>query len=57
MMKAYFTSDGTFGSANDGDIVILDVSRFTDEDWGDIDQCPDDTRLELAQLIAKQRGG
>lgn len=56
-MKAYFTNDGTFGSADDGDIVILDVSRFTEDDWDDVDECPDATRMALALLIAKERNG
>lgn len=54
-MRAYFTNDGTFGSADDGDIVVLDVSRFTEEDWDDIDECPDATRMALAKEIARER--
>jgi len=54
-MKAYFTDDGTFGSANDGEIIILNVDNFTDDDWNNINECPDSTRMELAQVIAKER--
>lgn len=54
-MKAYFTHDGTFGSANDGDIVILDVSRFTNGDWEEVNECPDATRMALAKEIARER--
>lgn len=54
-MKAYFTDDGTFGSANDGEIIILNTDNFTDDDWDDINECPDSIRMALAQEIAKER--
>lgn len=53
--NAYFTTDGTYGSANDGDIVILDVSGFTGDDWDEIDTAADSKRMQVAQRIAKKR--
>ena len=54
-MKTYFTNDGTYGSANDDeDIFIVDTSNFTDDDWDDIEECPDATRMALAKEIAKE---
>jgi hypothetical protein len=55
-MKTYFTNDGTYGSANDDeDIFIVDTSNFTDDDWDDIEECPDATRMALAKEIAKEK--
>jgi hypothetical protein len=54
-MKAYFTNDGTYGAANDGDIIIVDTDNFTEDDWDDIEECPDATRMALAEEIAKER--
>lgn len=56
-MKAYFTDDGTFGSANEGEIIILNTDNFTDDDWDEINECADLSRMALAQKIAKKRNG
>jgi hypothetical protein len=55
-MKTYFTNDGTFGSANDDDIFIVDTSAFTEDDWNDIEECSDSARMAMAKEIAKERG-
>jgi len=51
--RYYFAANGSYGDARG--LVIVDTEHFTDGDWEDIENCPDGTRLPLAQTIAKQR--
>ncbi len=55
MMKSYFTDDGTYGSADDGKIVILNTENFTEDDWDDLEECSDSIRMALAQEIERER--
>ena len=55
MMKSYFTNDGTYGSADDGKIVILNTENFTEDDWDDLEECSDSIRMALAQEIERER--
>jgi hypothetical protein len=50
-MLAYFASDGNFGDATD--LVLIDVSNFTSEDWEELDMVPDNERQERAIELAK----
>jgi len=50
--SAYFAHDGNYGSASA--VVIVDVSKWTDDDWTEIDEALDDERVELATKIASR---
>jgi len=47
--KYYFTTDGTYGSANN--MVIIDTSNFTPEEWEWIEQSTDTDRQRMASLV------
>lgn len=51
--RYYFAANGSYGDSRG--LVLIDVANFTDEDWQDIEICPDSTRLPLATTIARQR--
>ncbi len=51
--RYYFAANGSYGDSRG--LVLIDVANFTDEDWLDIENCPDSTRLPLAATIARQR--
>lgn len=53
--KHYFTSDGTFGDASD--ILIVDTSNWTESDWSRIDECSDNDRKDIADIIDAFRSG
>lgn len=44
--KHYFTEDGTYGDALE--IVILDTSNFTPEEWEWVEETSDSDRLRMA---------
>lgn len=52
-MKLYFTSDGTYGPANDSDIAIVDVAEWTNDMLMDIEEESDSQRMELAIHFAR----
>lgn len=51
MTLAYFAGDGNYGMEN-GNFVLVDVSKFTDEDWERIEMASDWERPRLANEIA-----
>lgn len=51
----YFATDGTYGDAKD--LIVLDVSNFTGDDWDDIDGANDNDRRKVAMKIHKKREG
>lgn len=51
MQLAYFAGDGNYGLEN-GNFVLVDVSKWTDEDWERIDEALDWERPRLANEIA-----
>lgn len=53
MSEHFFSTDGSYGDATD--ILVVDTSNWTDEDWRDIDDASDMTRLDIAIEIAKRR--
>lgn len=52
MSKAYFATDGSYGSADD--LVVLDVSNWTEDDWRDVDDAGDNDRIDVARRINRR---
>lgn len=58
--RAYFATDGSFGDAED--LEIIDVSTWTEADWNEVQDESDECRLSVARFIAERyenraRGG
>lgn len=51
-MAHFFSNDGSYGDAED--LLIVDTDNWTDEDWRDIDDASDMTRLDIAKDIAER---
>jgi hypothetical protein len=51
-MTHFFSNDGSYGDAED--LLIVDTDNWTDEDWRDIDDASDLTRLDIAKDIAER---
>ena len=49
---AYFATDGSFGDASD--LEILDVSKWTEADWSELQDETDEYRISTARLIAQR---
>ena len=49
-MRHYFAKDGSFGE--DPDILIVDTSDWTDDDWERIEDAADYDRVHVARAIA-----
>jgi hypothetical protein len=54
-MRYYFTEHGDYGSAQD--MVILDTTNWTSEDWDLVSDCTDSVRRGVALLVDGLRGG
>jgi hypothetical protein len=50
--KAYFATDGSFGDADDLDII--DVSEWTEADWNEVQDESDEYRLSTARIVAQR---
>lgn len=51
--RTYFTTDGTYGTAREGeDIIILDTTDWSVEMWDEIDGASDNERMWLASHFA-----
>lgn len=50
MTLAYFAGDGNYGMEN-GNFVLVDVSKWTDEDWERIEEASDAARPHIAMSI------
>ena len=48
---AYFAGDGNYGMEN-GNFVLVDVSKWTDEDWQRIEESSDSRRPSIAMSIS-----
>lgn len=48
---AYFAGDGNYGMEN-GNFILVDVSKWTDEDWDEIENASDWERPRIARIIA-----
>jgi hypothetical protein len=47
----YFTTDGTYGA----DIpLVVDTTKWTEDDWREIEDCSDSERLWVALEISKK---
>lgn len=53
MKLAYFADDGNYGLEN-GNFVLVDVSKWTDEDWALIEDTTDWARPTMAATIARR---
>jgi hypothetical protein len=53
MSKHFFTADGTFGSACEGDFEVIDTTQWTEKDWELIELAGDNDRLDLARELMK----
>lgn len=51
----YFSNDGSYGSAED--MVILDTSDWTADDWDVIEYSTDMHRVEAAEMIWRKYNG
>lgn len=50
MSKTYFTSDGTYGSAETvEDLIIVETDGWSQEMWDEVEGTSDSNRLWLAQ--------
>jgi hypothetical protein len=49
---AYFATDGSFGDASE--LEILDVSKWSEADWNEIQDEADEYRIATARLIAQR---
>ena len=49
---AYFATDGSFGSAED--LEIIDVSKWTEADWEEVQDEIDEYRISTARSIAQR---
>lgn len=47
---AYFAGDGNYGMEN-GNFVLVDVSKWTEEDWQRIEEASDSSRPSMALSI------
>lgn len=54
MSMAYFATDGNYGSAED--LLLLDVSNWTADDWQEVDDAGDNERVNVALAISERYG-
>jgi hypothetical protein len=50
----YFAGDGNYGGAND--LVVVDTSKWTDEDWERIEETQDYKRSTVAMSVSASYG-
>lgn len=53
--KHYFTPDGTYGGASE--LAIIDTTNWTDKDWWRVEECADNDRYDIADIIDHFRSG
>lgn len=46
----YFAADGSYGGAND--LVIVDTSSWSQDEWDIVDETPDSARANVAWQLA-----
>lgn len=51
MQLAYFAGDGSYGLEK-GNFVLVDVSKWTDDDWERIEMADDEARPSIALSIS-----
>ena len=47
----WVASDGSWGMS---DFYVVDVSRWSDADWDDFEDCTDDDRIYIAKQLGKR---
>lgn len=52
-MIHYFADDGNYGDATD--IAIIHTDKFTEEDWQEVEEAPDNVRKFVAEQIAEKK--
>jgi len=50
---SYFASDGSYGDADDA--VIVDTSKWCEDDWNEIVWAHDSERAKVAMRISKRK--
>ena len=51
--RSYFSTDGSYGSANSGeDIIVVETTNWSAEMWDEIDGASDSERMWLASHFA-----
>ena len=53
MSNTYFTQDGTYGDAED--ILVVDTTNWTEDDWERVGEVPDSIRLLTAYNILREK--
>lgn len=53
MTQQYFDANGNYGDAED--LIICHTDSFTDEDWAMIKSSPAELRLQVVELILKNK--
>lgn len=49
MSNTFFSIDGSYGSGTD--ILVVDTSSWTEDDWNLIEEASDSERLEVARNL------
>ena len=52
-MIHYFADDGNYGDASD--IAIIHTDGFTEQDWQEVEEAPDNVRRLVAEQIAEKK--
>lgn len=52
-MIHYFAEDGSYGDATD--IAIIHTDSFTEDDWQQVSEAPDNVRKFVAEQIARTK--
>jgi sarcosine oxidase gamma subunit len=52
-MTHYFAADGSYGSA---DLVIIDTSDWSPDEWDIVENAPEDERMAIAWQLSNSAG-
>jgi hypothetical protein len=50
-MNHYFATDGNYGNAEN--LIIIDTTDWTEDEWDIIDQSPENDRTKIAQQLSQ----
>lgn len=51
-MDSYFAKDGNYGNASE--LIVVDTSSWSDDDWDELELACDCDRPALAQMITER---
>lgn len=51
LKNTYFAQDGSYGNT----FLVVNTSKWTEEDWGRIANCTDSERMKRAYVIARAK--